>query len=57
MYCFSAKNTELKRNSRRTDNSMDKRTSNDAQNITQKTKDRATRTPQSAGIDPGAMDL
>jgi hypothetical protein len=32
----------------------DKRTNNDLQNTTQKTKDRATRTPLKSGINPGA---
>jgi len=39
------------KNGRRTDNAMDKRkrTNNDIQNITQKTKDRATRTTLKTG--------
>jgi hypothetical protein len=32
----------------------DKRTNNDLQNTTQKTKDRATRTPLKSGINSGA---
>jgi len=32
----------------------DKRTNNDIQNITQKTKDRATRTHKKTGMKPGA---
>ena len=36
-------------NRRRTHNTMAKRTNNDIQNITQKTKDRTTRTPLKTG--------
>jgi hypothetical protein len=34
----------------------DKWTNNDLQNITQKTKDRATRTPLKTGMNPGASE-
>ena len=34
----------------------DKRTNNDLQNITQKTKDRATRTPLKPGVNSGAPE-
>jgi hypothetical protein len=44
---------------RRTDNTMIKkgeiRTNNDLQNTTQKTKDRATRTPLKLGVNSGAL--
>jgi len=34
-----------------------KKTNNDLQNTTQKTKDRATRTPQKDGVNPGAPEV
>ena len=35
---------------------MDRRTNNDLQNIAQKTKDRAPRTPLKTGVNPGASE-